>query len=133
MSDAFGREMLHRSRKGWHIVNLGLQHNWSFCDFPPLWTAGIVLAREIEVGVYRADFAVLIRERGGSPVRGVVECDGHFYHERTPEQAAHDRARDRYMSSVGIFVLRYTGSEISRDVDLCAQQAIEILAGRSVA
>ena len=22
MSDAFGRELLHRSRKGWHIVNL---------------------------------------------------------------------------------------------------------------
>lgn len=45
----------------------------------------------------------------------VIECDGHDWHERTKEQAAKDRSRDRRLLRLGYLVLRYTGSEIVDD------------------
>lgn len=44
-----------------------------------------------------------------------IECDGHAFHEKTKEQAAHDKKRDRELAAEGIQVLRFTGSEIWRD------------------
>jgi very-short-patch-repair endonuclease len=58
----------------------------------------------------------------------VIECDGHDFHERTKEQAARDRKRDRAVQSAGHIMLRYTGSEIYRDPLGCARSAIKGLA-----
>lgn len=69
---------------------------------------------------YRVDF--LIPTPG--PAKLVVECDGHNFHERTKEQAAHDRTRDRAMTEVGFTVFRFTGSEIYRDPVKCAKQVV---------
>lgn len=44
-----------------------------------------------------------------------IECDGHDFHERTKEQAARDRKRDRDLQQLGFNVLRFTGSEIWKD------------------
>lgn len=57
--------------------------------------------------------------------RLIVECDGHNYHERTKEQAARDRARDREALLAGLEVFRFTGSEIYRDPWGCAAKIIE--------
>ena len=64
------------------------------------------------VGQYRADFFLTFSEYGpGDDGRGayyvrnlVVECDGHNFHERTPEQARRDRKRDRYFQRMGLRV-----------------------------
>lgn len=45
----------------------------------------------------------------------VIECDGHDFHERTKEQAKHDKKRDRFLTSKGYKILRFTGSEITAD------------------
>lgn len=42
----------------------------------------------------------------------IIECDGHDFHEKTKEQAQHDKERDRFLTSKGYIILRYTGSEI---------------------
>lgn len=55
-----------------------------------------------------------------------IECDGHNFHEKTKEQAAHDKARDRELQSGGIRVLRFTGSEIWKDALGCAESALEV-------
>lgn len=55
----------------------------------------------------------------------VVECDGHDFHERTKEQAARDRKRDRELSLKGYDVFRFTGSEIWRDPIKCAEDVIQ--------
>lgn len=52
----------------------------------------------------------------------IVECDGHDYHERTKEQAARDRAKDRAVTLKGKDQFRFTGSEIWRDPWGCATQ-----------
>lgn len=55
----------------------------------------------------------------------IVECDGHEFHERTKEQAAKDRARDRASVMGGYDVFRFTGSELWRDPMGCAEQVVD--------
>ncbi|MDE2105580.1 MAG: DUF559 domain-containing protein, partial [Patescibacteria group bacterium] len=98
---------------------------------PPLMVAGYVVAPQLRVGPYWADFGVLCRGKSGVLCRAVIECDGHTYHERTPEQAAHDRARDRHMQASGIMVLRYTAAEIQSAPLFCATSALTIIEGRA--
>jgi very-short-patch-repair endonuclease len=91
---------------------------------------------QLEVGPYRLDFAVFFngnREHSTATciqdmlgtVRVAVECDGHDFHEKTKEQAARDKARDRYLTINGWHVLRFTGSEIHADATGCAFQVLD--------
>lgn len=74
---------------------------------------------------YRADFLLTVTYKGRTVGRVVVECDGHDFHERTKEQAAHDRSRDRAMVLAGYKVMRFTGSEIHRNLMNCVVDAHE--------
>jgi len=56
-----------------------------------------------------------------------VECDGHDFHERTPQQAAKDRARDRAIQLSGIKIFRFTGSEIHADSRSCAIEVLNVI------
>jgi very-short-patch-repair endonuclease len=85
-----------------------------------------VIVIQYPCGDYRADFAMkrTVR-RGDLLLRGpnvLVECDGHDFHEKTKEQAARDKERDRYLQECGFYVLRFTGSELYRDPPGCAEQ-----------
>jgi very-short-patch-repair endonuclease len=60
----------------------------------------------------------------------IVECDGHDFHEKTKEQARHDKERDRNLQSLGYFVYRYTGSELYADVFRGAAEVVHVLTGR---
>lgn len=73
------------------------------------------------VGPYRVDIALI-----GQDVKVAIECDGHEFHEKTKEQAARDKARDRELISSGYTVLRFSGSEIWADPLGCAHQALGI-------
>ncbi len=76
---------------------------------------------------YVADFLVNAKI-AGMPVQAVIECDGHDFHERTKEQASHDKARDRRFQALGLMVLRYTGSDIHADPEQCAHDALSTIA-----
>jgi very-short-patch-repair endonuclease len=71
---------------------------------------------------YVVDFAVSYRS-----FVFVVECDGHDFHDRTKQQAAYDRARDRELLRLGCPTLRFTGSEIVHAADRCANEIIDTL------
>jgi very-short-patch-repair endonuclease len=81
--------------------------------------------QEMPVDGYRVDFAIV----GGclNEWEVAVECDGHNFHERTADQAKHDRRRDRYLQAKGWRVMRFTGSEIVRDVRGCVDELVELL------
>ena len=80
----------------------------------------------------RVDFIFAHKNwRTGKVFRLVVECDGHDFHERTKDQAARDRSRDRMFQGKGYGVFRFTGSEIWRDPIGCARQVIEWLDQKS--
>jgi len=82
------------------------------------------IQREYKIGSYRADFAFIFQNREHKKIV-VVECDGHDFHEKTKEQAAHDKKRDRYFASKNITTLRFTGSEIYNKCEDCIEE-IEI-------
>lgn len=89
---------------------------------------------EIDVFLYLDCYLIDV---GGRNVRCPffmgIECDGHDYHERTKEQAAKDRSKDRILKVRGLEIIRFTGSEINRDPARCVaeiDQLIEAHLGR---
>jgi hypothetical protein len=84
-------------------------------------TDGVVgIFPQCQLEGWRVDF--LIGVGGFSESWLIVECDGHDFHERTKEQAAKDRARDRKAQAEGFTVFRFTGAELYRDPLGCAEQ-----------
>ena len=77
-----------------------------------------------EIRKYRLDFemAMLV---GAEMHKLAVECDGHEFHERTKDQAARDRLRDRDLQRDGYTVFRFTGSEIFKDPIVCADECLD--------
>lgn len=71
---------------------------------------------------WRADFVLSCPSISTAKV--IVECDGHDFHERTKEQAARDRKRDRAAQAAGYTIFRFTGSEIYRDPMACSEAAL---------
>jgi very-short-patch-repair endonuclease len=83
------------------------------------------LEREQWIGRYRVDF--LIREK-----RFVIELDGHDYH-KTKQQRTSDASRQRYLQGLGYTVIRFTGSEIYKDVSKCVAETIQLLSASPLA
>lgn len=86
------------------------------------------ILEQASIDKYRADFVIGLVEYPNAQ-RVVVECDGHDYHERTKEQASHDRRRDRHMQSAGYKVFRFTGSDLHRNAIECAEEVVKELFG----
>jgi very-short-patch-repair endonuclease len=66
-------------------------------------------------GVGRVDFAIFIPRISVATPLVVVGCDGHQFHERTPDQASKDRKRIRALQRLGIAVMPFTGTDVIRD------------------
>lgn len=84
-----------------------------------------VIDHQVEIGRYRADFVVTFKMAPYEPIRVVVECDGHDFHEKTKEQAEHDKRRDRFMTAQGFTVMRFTGRELWRDPFACVEEIVD--------
>lgn len=77
-----------------------------------------------KIGKYTVDF---LATASFSDIMVVIECDGHDFHEKTKEQAKHDKERDRWLTSQGYKILRYTGSEIYNDFDKIEKELSKLL------
>lgn len=77
-----------------------------------------------QIGQYKVDFLVTATF---SDDKIIIECDGHDFHEKTKEQAKHDKERDRYLTSQGYKILRYTGSEIYNDFIKIEKELLALL------
>lgn len=99
--------------------------------------SGIHFYVQSNVDKYRPDFCVTFNNLDNNNQEVVViECDGHDYHERTKEQARHDKQRDRWMTEKSFRILRFTGSEIYANPIECAwniERAIVNFMGLEVA
>lgn len=89
---------------------------------PEIARGDFVLKTRQEVGPYFLDFALWSKERNW---RLAVECDGHEFHEKTKEQVARDKKRERYIVFEGWTVIRFAGSEIYRDAAGCATEVLK--------
>jgi hypothetical protein len=97
---------------------------------PPVWAAHQVVVPRMCGRHYRVDFLFAAKTNAIKPVLFAVECDGHDFHEKTKDQAARDKQRDRELLGLGVTVLRYTGSEIHANARHCAFQAITLTYNR---
>ena len=87
---------------------------------------GICVFFQPIVGDYRSDF--IVSHRDVKDKRFVaVECDGHEFHEKTKEQAARDKGRDRQFQQLGLPVFRFTGHEIFTDARKCSAEIEKFL------
>lgn len=71
------------------------------------------------VGKYRTDFALHLQAESGGRFLSewfAVECDGYQFHHQTREQVTRDKAREREIIAAGFKVLRFSGTEIHRDL-----------------
>ena len=94
------------------------------CDHPNR----VFVSPQSTWGQYRVDFMMVHRMQGvARPLRVAIECDGHEFHERTKAQAANDRSRDRAMTKTGIYVMRFTGSEIHADAMKCVRDVVDLI------
>lgn len=116
---------------------------------PSSYPATVLIIPQANIGAYRAD--VLVTVQGGEfllddarqcvkdhegrqvivddriSVTAIVECDGHDYHERTKEQAARDKSRDRAVQALGHRLFRFAGSEVYANPIACARQVVDAL------
>lgn len=89
---------------------------------------GIIVVRpQVPVAEhYRADFLISY-PFFGKQIAIIVETDGHEFHERTREQAARDRKRDRILQRAGYEVFRFTGSELRANARRCAGEVLDAI------
>lgn len=78
---------------------------------------------------YRLDFHVSCTLEGES-YKFAIECDGHDFHEKTKEQVARDKSRERDLISAGYTVIRFTGSELWKSPFECSKETYEIIDNR---
>ncbi|MQL48790.1 DUF559 domain-containing protein [Photorhabdus khanii] len=69
---------------------------------------------QYNVGKYRIDFAIPDKKIA-------IELDGHDYH-KTKYQRTYDAQRDRWLFGEGWQVLRFTGTEIYKNLDGCIDE-----------
>ena len=77
---------------------------------------------------YRPDFGICTWVHDPTeapPFILIVEVDGHEFHERTKEQVRRDKERDRFMTTTGAKILRFSGSEVHSDPTACAEQILQ--------
>jgi very-short-patch-repair endonuclease len=86
----------------------------------------IGIQSQYQIDQIRVDF-LLSYVMPSNIIEIVVECDGHDFHERTKEQAAKDRSRDRALQAAGYTVFRFTGSEIYADARGCAVEVLDLI------
>lgn len=65
---------------------------------------------------FRMDFAI-------PDIKLNVEIDGRLYHT-SPEDRARDSLRDALLRQDGWRIVRFTGSQVSKDADCCAQSVL---------
>lgn len=106
------------------IVGFNL-NTQDFIGLPAAKNSTLSLIPQYKWGGYRIDFCVSHRQSGQEMF--FIECDGHDFHERTKDQAARDRKKDRKIQEAGISILRFTGSEIYRDPVECVNQVMTFM------
>lgn len=117
------KSLAHAIASIWEETIGGPLHTYRGAE-PDEYLPGLSLVFQCPIGNYRIDFLMTTRDLEGNIGSLAVECDGHDFHERTKEQAAHDRSRDRAILLAGLRVIRFTGSEIHRDLFQCAEEAL---------
>ena len=61
------------------------------------------------------------------PLKVVIECDGHEFHEKTKEQVIRTNQRNYDLSLENFEILHFSGSEIVNNPLACAEKAYDFI------
>lgn len=86
---------------------------------------GLVLVPQFAWSYYRSDWAIY---NPASRLAFLIECDGKDFHS-SDKQRAHDAKKDAAALERGYLTMRFTGSQIHRDADGCAQKIYDAVYG----
>lgn len=117
IEEMLGLELVQRGCVVLPPVDIGTVHE--FTVDPDV--SGVLTMQRV-FDQYRADFFVTAPFCSGGFVQ---ECDGHDFHEKTKEQAARDKQRDRWFLSRGFSTMRFTGSDIYHDASRCGDEVFQ--------
>lgn len=97
------------------------------CKMIDLRTApdALLLVPQFAWSYYRSDWAIMNPRRAGILL---IECDGKDWHS-SEEQKAHDTKKDLAALDCGYLTLRFSGSQIHKDADGCAQKIFDAVYG----
>lgn len=86
---------------------------------------GLLLIPQFKWSYYRSDWAIYNPKTTGALL---IECDGAAFHS-TEEQQEHDKKKDAAAHDRGYLTMRFTGSEIHKQADICAQRIFDVVYG----
>jgi len=82
-------------------------------------------------GTVHVDFVVTTEKQG--ELKLAIELDGHDFHERSKEQVAKDKSRERSIVKAGYTIFRFSGSEIFRNVRRCVSEVEDLIKAHQIA
>jgi len=102
---------------------------WRFAKLDEALSVRLLPQQPIETadGKFTVDFLVSHTDPARQDFRVVIELDGHDFHDRTKDQAARDKRRDRAILRAGHVVMRFTGSEVYRNAQRCVAEVAEYI------
>ncbi|MEO8341672.1 MAG: DUF559 domain-containing protein [Nitrospirota bacterium] len=105
---------------------------WKFADLDERHRVKLEPQKKVTTfrGEYAVDFLVHHESNAQHKHDFVIELDGHEFHEKTPQQATRDKARERAILRGGMPVLRFSGYEVVRDARGCVREVEEYLSAR---
>lgn len=69
---------------------------------------------------FRIALAIRVRGPNKKTLRMAVQCDGHDFHDMSPEQAKQEKKFEKALTVGRYQLVRFTGEEISNDPAKCA-------------
>ena len=85
----------------------------------------ISIVPQKKLDTYQVDFLITIYSPENDYKKSlIIECDGHDFHEKTKQQIAADKKRERHLQSLGYHIFRFSGSEITKDTMHCAEEIL---------
>lgn len=110
-----------------YLTNLQISYNdWN----PFIKVSNFVSNQEItcENGKkYRLDFYFIVNYKNQEVKYFGIECDGYEFHQKTKEQVEYDNQRQRDLQNEGIEIIRFSGSEIRKNPEKCAEEVKKII------
>jgi very-short-patch-repair endonuclease len=86
---------------------------------------GLLFVPQFRWSIYRSDWAIYNPKTSGAML---LECDGKEFHS-SADQRDHDKKKDAAAHDRGFLTMRFTGSQIHRDADGCAQKIFQAVYG----
>lgn len=102
---------------------------WKFGKFDERFGVRLIPQKHIETekGKYKVDFNISPLDSSDPYINVAIEIDGHDFHEKTKQQVAKDKKRDRSLIRAGLTVLRFSGSEVFYSPRSCINEIVDYI------